>query len=293
MKISVIMYDGGYRERFHIIDCLNNQTIDKDMYEILWVEHFDKVKPELERKENVKIIKLNRKPPLFISYCWNEGIKRGTGDLLVLIDGDVYIDNYFLETVLEDHVKNEELVMYFYRLEEPKPLVPPRKLKPIDPGYLKKVCRLTNPVNYGGCLTVRKKWLLEVNGYEQFECFAGDVYAGGKELYTRFKNLGLHVKWNPKVMLYHPWHPVSYGPYGHSLEKGSFNFKSQHEVIRRRELSLETLPYKGIDPKYDREPEWWDDWVRKHRTSDGEKEERKKNLIAKTRGLFSKILGRA
>jgi len=37
MKISVIMYDGGYRERFHIIDCLNNQTIDKDMYEILWV----------------------------------------------------------------------------------------------------------------------------------------------------------------------------------------------------------------------------------------------------------------
>ena len=62
--------------------------------------------------------------------------------------------------------------MYFYRQEEPPPASLPQKLSPVNLAYLQEVSRLRNLNNYGACLSVRKKWLYELNGYEEFECFS-------------------------------------------------------------------------------------------------------------------------
>jgi len=255
------MYDGGYRERFHLIDMLAAQKLSKDLFELIWVEHFDTIHEDLKSNPGVKIVTLNRRPPLFVSYCWNEGIRKSNGDILVMIDADVVVPSNFLETVLREHKRNSRLVMYFFRPEEPGPDPVPDQLPPVNIDFLKKVCILNNPNNYGGCLTVRKKWMMQVNGYEQFPCFAGNVFTGGKELYTRFKNLGLEIKWYPSMMLYHPWHPKSYGPFDHHPVKGTFHAQAQREVIQRRERSLGALPYQGIDPIHNSEPDWWDEWV--------------------------------
>lgn len=95
--------------------------------------------------------------------------------------------------------------MYFYRLEEPQK----EHKSEISIDHLNKVGRLANPRNYGGCLSIRKKWLIEVNGYEQHPFLCSGFHANGLEMYTRLKNLGLHIRWHPNLRLYHPWHPFS------------------------------------------------------------------------------------
>jgi hypothetical protein len=93
---------------------------------------------------------------------------------------------------------------------------------------------------------VRKKWLLEINGYEQDDVFrSGGDHANGLDVYTRFKNLGMHIMWHPRLKMYHPWH---------THKPGSQNaYAPQKILISYRAKNLDILPYKGIDPVLDRD----------------------------------------
>jgi hypothetical protein len=251
-KISVIMVDGGFRERFHLIDCLNNQTLPRDRYELIWVECFDKIQPDLEAKDNVKFIKLNRVgKPYSMSHCFNEGIRRSIGDLLVIPDADVFVCPDFLEKILAEHERCDDLVMYFRRYDQSE-----EDSGPVTLDYLQRTCRLKIPANYGGCVTVRKKWMLAVNGYEQHPIFQARNFTGGMDLYTRFRNLGMVIKWHPSEKLYHPWHP---DPTLKPIIREKV--AAQQECIRRRELSLMRLPYQGLDPRLDSSPDWFPVWL--------------------------------
>ena len=159
---------------------------------------------------------------------------------MVIPDADVVIGQDFLETIWQEHQKNEKLVMYIYRYDEPRKDLDKR----LSYTELEKICVLTNPVNYGGCLTVKKKWLLAINGYEQLEIFKSGAHANGRDIATRFKNLGLHIMWHPDLKIYHPWHPHKIGiidPY-----------RLQRIIITHRALYREIYPYQGIDPSLNR-----------------------------------------
>jgi len=271
-KISVIMMDAGFRERFHLIDCLNNQTLPRDRYEIIWVEHFDKIHPELQAKENVRFILLNRALETYsMSHCLNEGVRQSTGDLLVIPDGDVFIRNDFLERVLTEHERYEDLVLYIRRYDQAE-----EDVGPMTVDYLERTCHLKRATNYGGCVTVRKKWMLKVNGYEQHPIFYGHNYWGGRDLYVRFRNLGLAIKWHPSLKVYHPWHPNP------KLERmNREEVAAQRECIRRRELSLMYLPYQGLNPELDSEPDWLPAWREQWR-----KGERRRRFLRLARKLI-------
>ena len=240
------MADGSYRPHFAIIDSLAKQTFPSNEFELLWVEYYDKVKQELVEKvnqqPNFRIITLEEKGTYHSSYCFNAGIVEARGELLVIPDADVLVEKEFLKTIWEEHRENEKLVMYIFRSDEPK------RESPLCLSYdhLRDSCVLHNTNNYGGCLTVRKKWLIKINGYEQHEVFrTGGDHANGLDVYTRFKNLGLHVMWHPDLKLYHPWHPHKQGiKYGYSI---------QHVFVNHRANSLDTLAFSGIDTRLNRE----------------------------------------
>jgi hypothetical protein len=245
-KITVLLVDGSYRPHFAVIDSLKHQSLAADDFEVLWIEYYDKVKQELtdkmKERQNFSAIALKETGVYHSSYCFNYGVTNARGELLVIADADVLFEDNFLETVWEEHQTNERLVMYIFRLDEPKRLTP----FCFQLEELKKNCILGNPYNYGGCLTVRKKWLLEINGYEQSDIFrTGGDHANGLDIYTRFKNTGMHIMWHPQLRLYHPWHP----------HKPGFltAYESQKKFIDHRARSLDILPYKGIDPARDRE----------------------------------------
>jgi hypothetical protein len=116
-------------------------------------------------------------------------------------------------------------------------------LKSHDVDELEKKCRLKNPANYGGCLAVRKKWLLCVNGYEQHPIFQTGSHANGLDMYTRFKNFGLAVQWEPSLKLYHPWHVFSLTP--------AMEYIAQKKLIDWRKRTLQWQALSGIDSSRD------------------------------------------
>ena len=238
-KISIIMVDGSFRESFHSVDFFGKQTLPSDDYELLWVEYYDRVSPALEQKvsqyPNFRIITLKRDGLYHSSYCFNAGICAGRGELIVIPDADVVVEEHFLETVWQDHQANDKLVMYIHRYDEPEE----NHFNEVRIEHLRNVCVLTNPSNYGGCLSVRKKWLLKINGYEQHPLFGSGDHANGMDVYTRLKNLGLQVKWHPGLKLYHPWHPFTL--------RFALAYKIQQAIIDYRAVKLAAVPFQGID----------------------------------------------
>ena len=238
-KISVIMIDGGFRERFDSLDFFANQTLPRDQYELLWVEYYDQINERLKGKisnyPNFKTLCLNRNDEYHSSYCFNAGILQSKGNLLVIPDADVFVEKNFFEDVLEEHTKMDNLVMYIQRFNE----FEKDHKDEINLNHLGKVCVITDPANYGGCVTVQKKWLLDVNGYEQHEYFGTGDHANGLDMYIRFKNLGLPIMWHPKLKLFHPWHPGTF--------RLALSHRIQKMIIKERATNLDTLPFEGID----------------------------------------------
>lgn len=253
--ITVIAYDGGYRERFHFIDSINNQTFNRDRYEVLWVECFDEIKPELQAKADdglCKIIKLGFDGPYFLSKCTNRGIKEAKGDIIVVADGDTYVPEDVLELTWEAHQGPEHLVLYIHRWDEPEPTN--KRVRPIDLDRLAAVCKLTNPDNYGGWMSVKKRFLKAIGGYEEHPVFSGPDSAAGLDLNRRFESLGLDTRWHQSAKTFHPWHPSAFRPWG------GYKVETQWEMIRRREKSGEILPYIGMYGPLKKPGSWLDKW---------------------------------
>lgn len=233
------MIDGGFREQIFAAEYFSRQDFPANEYEIIWVEFYKKAHPELEKYPGIKVKTLNNDGVYHSSYCFNHGINEAKADILVIPDADVMVEDNFLSTVYEGHCRNHELVMYFYRQCQEKEFF---KKDDFSFEYIKQTSIMSKPDNYGGCLTVRKKWLLEIGGYEQHESFATGDHANGKDVYTRLRNLGLYVKWHPRKFLYHPWHP---GTCGDGADKD--RYKRQLRIIDYRGKHLITKPFNGID----------------------------------------------
>ncbi len=240
-KISVVMVDGAFRERYDSIDFMAKQNLPADRYELIWVEYFDKIDPDLQQRidtasktHNFRTITLGRKGHYHSSYCFNRGIIEAKGELLVIPDADVIAEPNFLEKVLQDHAGYDRLVTYYHRYNEPES----QRAEQVDIEHLRDVCELTNPSNHGACIATRRKWFIEINGYEQSPIFATGFHANDKDVYARLCSLGLMVRWNPDVKLYHPWHAMTGELTPH--------YKPQLDVISWRGRTLSTRPFQGL-----------------------------------------------
>ncbi len=239
--ISVIMVDGGFRERFHALDYFSEQTLERERYELIWVEYTDRPAPEAASREGVRLFTLGRsEEPQVLGYAYNKGIVEARGEVLVIADADVACEPDLLERVLEEHEACPELVLYVLRLDQREE----DYREGADLDYIRSSSSVKHTYNFGGCTTVRREWMLEMNGYEQLPFFAGYHYLGGDN-YIRFKNMGLKVKWHPDMRVYHPWHP--------SPPQSKFEtVPMQEEVIKRRAVTWDWLAYDGIDPSRNR-----------------------------------------
>jgi Glycosyl transferase family 2 len=238
--ISIILVDGRFRERFDTIDCLGALDYPTDAHEVLWIDYYE-VQEEAHRRlsdrSNMRAISLGREGTYHSSYCFNAGIAASRGEIVVLLDADVMVDPDFLHTIDEGHRANAELAMYIRRFDQPRRAYQPGCESNI--AFLKDTCRLGNPTNFGGCLTVRRQWLNLINGYEQHDIFGTGFHANGMDVNVRLRNLGLCVRWHPTARLYHAWHE-------NTLADDAM-YRVQKLVIRWRELNLVTTTFVGLD----------------------------------------------
>ena len=234
MKISVIMVDGGFRQNTYSAEYFTKQ--DFTDYEVIWVDYYDSIHPKVAHLPGIISITLKKNGPYHSSYCFNRGIMEASGEVIVIPDADQIVKPDFLSKVWHIHSHYDSLVTYGYRYDE----IDKDTLKSFSFGELEDKCILKNPFNYGGCLTVRKKWLLKVNGYEQHPIFRSGFHANGLDLHTRFKNLGLSIQWHPELKLFHPWHP--------NTLQYTYEQKLQKILIEWRQIKLQWEALRGIDP---------------------------------------------
>lgn len=286
-KVSVIMVDGGFRERFHTLDCFARQTLPAGDYEVIWVEYTDRLAPQVAERPGVRAFCLGRSDePQVLGYAYNKGIVEARGEVLVISDGDVACGPDLLERVLAEHERCEDLVLYVLRLDQP----PRHAREDWDLDYLKATCSVKHTFNYGGCTTVRRRRMLEMNGYEQLPFFAGYHYLGGDN-YIRFKNRGLKIMWHPTLRVYHPWHALP------PAEKFS-TVPQMEAVIMRRAVTWDWLAYDGIDPArnrhYDAGAPIPSEWAG-IRTENGALRlgSERQGLVARARRVLRRIIGGA
>ncbi len=232
------MIDGSFRENTFGATYFCQQDFPKEDFEVIWVEFYQKANPELSYQERLKTICIGNPPDTIYhsSYCFNEGIKQAQGELIIIPDADVIVEPDFIQKVWDIHQAYDKLVTYGYRYNE----VENNPLHSHNFEELKQKCVITNPTNYGGCLTVRKKWLLAINGYDQTPIFETGFHANGRDIYTRFRNYGLAIQWEPSLKLYHPRHPFT-------AEKAPA-YEKQRRLINWRSKNLVYLPQAGINP---------------------------------------------
>jgi hypothetical protein len=231
------MIDGQFREHTYGAEYFSRQDFPENEFEVIWVEFYSKVPEHVRAQKNVKIVTLNNPENKMYhsSYCFNRGIIEAKGELIVIPDADQLVKPDFLSKLYAIHSAYDRLVAYCYRYDEAEKDV----LRSLDFAELEKKCILKNPMNYGGCLSVRKKWLLEINGYEQHKIFESGFHANGMDMYTRFKNYGLAIMWVNELKLFHPWHDNTLAP--------ADQYYIQKDLIDWKFKNKEYLAIDGID----------------------------------------------
>lgn len=206
MKISVITWDCNFREHLHTIRFFCEQNFDKNEYEFIWVDFYnsnDLVRKEIEKYSNAKLITLNNPEDTqwHLGKCINAGVKEAKGDLLIIPDGDIVVENDFLNYI-SNCCDEKRLVSFFRRYDETQETSSSESRTNIE--YLEKHTKLFNATNYAGCYSIRKEDFLSINGYEENGAFAGPGM-NAMELYIRMRSAGYKIQWLDKK-IFHPWH---------------------------------------------------------------------------------------
>ena len=238
MKISVIVWDGNFRENLHTIRFFGEQRMAHEEYEFLWVDYYgsnDAVRSAMERYPNFRVVTLDRDPSetWHLGHCINEGARQSRGTLLVIPDGDIAVGPDFLEYVAAECGQSDH-VTYFRRYDELERDACEASTR--DLAHLEQRCKLLNPLNYAGCLVLHRETFEKVNGYEEHPLFSGPGM-NAMETYVRLRNAGCSVRWSDRK-IYHPWHPNT----GASSED-----ERQRALLRRAKADYPWIqPYAGL-----------------------------------------------
>jgi hypothetical protein len=235
------MVDGGFRETFWPLRTWLDQSLSRETYELIWVDYTDRVAEQVMQHHRIRTFALGRDDePQVLAYAFNEGICRARGEIVVLPDADVCCEWNLLEVIASELTADAELVLYVLRLDQPRNYYLPEQ----GLEHVRKTCSVKHTYNYGGCTAIGRRWLVEMNGYEQLPIFSGYHYNGGDN-YIRFKNMGLKIRWHPKQRVYHPWHPSP------PSAKRATAYE-QERFIQRRAVNWEWLAYDGLDASRNR-----------------------------------------
>jgi glycosyltransferase involved in cell wall biosynthesis len=203
IDVSVVMNDAGFREKVHGARGFSNQTFPDDRYEIIYVDYYNKPHPNLAEYPKVKVMCLNESPPLKNAKVYNAGLLAARGELVIVPDADCIVMPNFIWELWKEHQKKEVLAMYCHRYNEVKP----GTLKNLSLEELERVCVKSNKLNFGACLSIRKKWLMAIGGWDEMEEQWTDIHCINRDLAIRIGSYGIPIEWNSNLKLYHPWHP--------------------------------------------------------------------------------------
>lgn len=239
-KVSIILLDWSVRESFHVLDYLNRQRIDRDLYEIIWIEFYDRRATEIDAVIK-KHMDLGLPSPIDAwilmdtphQECYhkhrmyNIGILNSSGRIITIMDSDAILKTTFVETVINEFELDGNIVLNMEQIRNFDQKFYPFNYPVIEditgygcvnavngipigfdgaPKSLKEDGNLMHVYNYGACFCAKREDLIRIGGADEHIDYMGHI-CGPYELTYRLVNAGLQDKLHPNHFLYHAWHP--------------------------------------------------------------------------------------
>ena len=236
---SFVLLDWSCRESFHSLDYLAEQTVDRDDYEIIWIEFYQRRAAELDKKladysargrpapiDLWTIIGMDRSLYYHKHLMYNIGIVQSRGDIVVICDSDAMFPPDFVETVITTFRENPNTVVHFDEVRNAR-----EEFYPFNYPSL-------HTRNYGACFCARRADLIAIGGADEHLDYLGHV-CGPYELTFRLVNKGLREIWHDQVFIYHTWHPGS---------DGDFNYIGPHDGRHMSATALAVRETRRIMP---------------------------------------------
>lgn len=234
--MSVVLLDWSVRESFHTLDYLSHQAAERDDYEVVWIEYYDRAaQPIVDRVDQAEragrpcpvdrwiVMDMPRSAYYHKHLMYNVGLLVSRGDLIVICDSDAMMRPTFIGAILAAFSEDPDIVLHLDEVRSAS-----RAYYPFSAPSFAEIeesagnwrdgattgIRATRDrlhlLNYGACFCGRREDLLRIGGADESIDYLGHV-CGPYELTWRLANLGRREVWHPTEFLYHTWHPGTDG----------------------------------------------------------------------------------
>lgn len=264
-KASFILLDWSCRESFHFLNYINQQTVPRETYEVIWIEYYDRRSPEI-RTELEKSEQSGRHPwvdkwiamdmPKSLYYhkhlMYNIGIVLSKGEIVTICDSDAIVQKDFVETIIKsfetnpniilhmDEVRNNDQKFHPFNYPEIEAVIGEGAINYKD-GTTVGLLDEEDPLhsrNYGACMCAKREDLIAIGGADEHMDYLGHV-CGPYELTFRLRNIKRLETWHPDHLLYHVWHPG---------QAGDGNYVGPHDGQHISSTALSVLESGRVQP---------------------------------------------
>lgn len=240
-KVSVVLLDWSCRDSFHSLHYLNNQTVPREQYEIIWIEYYSNRSPEIEK--GISECKQSGKPSIVDKWIvmnmsdnvyyhkhlmYNLGIISSKGEVVTFCDSDAIFSPTFVESIIRSFEKDGNIVLHMDEVRNTDKRFHPFNYPSIEEitgkgcinwkdgmttGLLDKE-DILHTRNYGACMSALREDIINIGGADEHIDYLGHI-CGPYEMTFRLVNAGKRETWHQKEFLYHTWHSGTDGKKNH------------------------------------------------------------------------------
>ncbi|MCD4830492.1 MAG: hypothetical protein K8R02_01640 [Anaerohalosphaeraceae bacterium] len=236
-NVSIILSDWQCRESFHILDYLNDQTVPRESYQVIWVEYYNRRVSDIEDK--LKKAKQAGMPPVVDLWLimgvgedvyyhkhlmYNIGIIAASGRIVVICDSDAVVKPTFVESIINTFENKSDIVLHLDEVRNVDKKFYPFNYPSVDDIIMGSCINIkdgkttglldNNDIlhtrNYGACMCALRQDLIDIGGADEHIDYLGHI-CGPYEMTFRLRNVGKREIWHQSEFLYHTWHPGSDG----------------------------------------------------------------------------------
>jgi hypothetical protein len=288
IELSIVLVDWSVRHSHHALDYLARQTVERERYEIIWVEYYGAVPDGIGERQRRALER--RGPPAVDQWIvldmpttsyyhkhlmYNVGILAARGRIVNICDSDAMFRSSYVDSILRafeqdphgvlhmDELRSAARELYPFQYPDESTVLRGPLINAIDgvpwglvgPNGTAVEDRL-HRANYGASMSARRDDLIAIGGADEHVDFLGHV-CGPYDMTFRMLNAGHRERWHEKEWLIHTWHPGQagagnyLGPHdGRDLSSTSLRARRTGRVLPLRENpGIRALRERSVRPR--------------------------------------------